>query len=103
METSPSADMLWTPSNTSTTEVLTTPASTSSLHFFLEYQDNAVLVEHYNYTGKLQRDRYRQGLKPEGIAFLVVCLLIVLENAVVLLSIWRNKKFHLPMYYLLGT
>ncbi|KAF3852229.1 hypothetical protein F7725_005584 [Dissostichus mawsoni] len=52
---------------------------------------------------KLQKDRYREGLKPEGIAFLVVCLLIVLENAVVLIAIWRNKKFHLPMYYLLGN
>lgn len=37
------------------------------------------------------------------MAFLLVCLLIVLENAVVLAAIWRNKKFHLPMYYLLGN
>ncbi|XP_067114988.1 sphingosine 1-phosphate receptor 5b [Osmerus mordax] len=81
----------------------TTSSATSLLQFFSEYQDNAVIVEHYNYTGKLQGDRYREGLKPEGIAFLVVCLLIVLENAVVLLAIWRNKKFHLPMYYLLGN
>ena len=103
METSPSAAMLWTPGNASAPHARSAPASAGGLHFFLEYQDNAVLVEHYNYTGKLQRDRYREGLKPEGIAFLVVCLLIVLENAVVLLSIWRNKKFHLPMYYLLGN
>ncbi|TDH16068.1 hypothetical protein EPR50_G00016050 [Perca flavescens] len=80
-----------------------TPSSPGYLQFFWEYQDNSVLVEHYNYTGKLQKDRYREGLKPEGIAFLVVCLLIVLENAVVLIAIWRNKKFHLPMYYLLGN
>uniref|UniRef100_A0A672GJ56 Sphingosine-1-phosphate receptor 5b n=1 Tax=Salarias fasciatus TaxID=181472 RepID=A0A672GJ56_SALFA len=74
-----------------------------SSRFFWEYQENSVIVEHYNFTGKLQKDRYREGLKPEGIAFLVVCLLIVLENAVVLIAIWRNKKFHLPMYYLLGN
>lgn len=80
-----------------------TPSSPGYLHFFQEYQDISVLVEHYNYTGKLQKDRYREGLQPEGIAFLVVCLLIVLENAVVLVAIWRNKKFHLPMYYLLGN
>lgn len=79
-----------------------TPSSPGYLHFFQEYQAISVLVEHYNYTGKL-KDRYREGLKPEGIAFLVVCLLIVLENAVVLVAIWRNKKFHLPMYYLLGN
>lgn len=77
-----------------------TPAP-SYWHFFSEYQDNSVIVEHYNYTGKLKNRC--DGLKPESIAFLVVCLLIVLENSVVLIAIWRNKKFHLPMYYLLGN
>ncbi|KAM6972077.1 sphingosine 1-phosphate receptor 5b [Aplochiton taeniatus] len=87
-----------------------TPVPTSSsscpsfLQFFWSYQDNSVIVDHYNYTGKLQGDRYRDaGLKPEDMAFLAMCLLIVLENAVVLLAIWRNKKFHVPMYYLLGN
>lgn len=81
----------------------TNTSSPSLLQFFWDYQNNDVIVTHYNYTGKLQTDRYREGLKPEAIAFLVVCLLIVLENAVVLIAIWTNKKFHLPMYYLLGN
>ncbi|CAB1344489.1 unnamed protein product, partial [Coregonus sp. 'balchen'] len=80
-----------------------TSSSPSLLQFFWDYQNNDVIVTHYNYTGKLQTDRYREGLKPEAIAFLVVCLLIILENAVVLIAIWTNKKFHLPMYYLLGN
>ncbi|XP_028290137.1 sphingosine 1-phosphate receptor 5b [Gouania willdenowi] len=80
-----------------------TPTTPGSSKLFGDYLENSVIVEHYNYTGKLQKARYRDGLKPEGIAFLVVCLLIVLENAVVLIAIWRNKKFHLPMYYLLGN
>nr|XP_046186533.1 sphingosine 1-phosphate receptor 1-like [Oncorhynchus gorbuscha] len=73
------------------------------LRMFHEYQSNAVIREHYNYTGKLKENKYKDGLKPEAIAFLLICLLIVLENAVVLLAIWKNKKFHLPMYYLLGN
>ncbi|XP_062402794.1 sphingosine 1-phosphate receptor 5b [Sardina pilchardus] len=86
----------------------TAPPVTSSscpymLRFFSEYQNNMVIVAHYNYTGKLKQDKYKDGLKPEAIAFLLVCLLIVLENAVVLAAIWKNKKFHLPMYYLLGN
>lgn len=81
----------------------TNTSSPSLLQFFWDYQNNDVIVTHYNYTGKLQTDRYREGLKPEAIAFLVVCLLIILENAVVLIAIWTNKKFHLPMYYLLGN
>lgn len=79
----------------------TTTPPPSYLDFFSEYLDNSVIVEHYNYTGKLKNRC--EGMKPESIAFLVVCLLIVLENAVVLIAIWRNKKFHLPMYYLLGN
>ncbi|KAM9745572.1 sphingosine 1-phosphate receptor 5a [Menidia menidia] len=70
---------------------------------FRDYQSNAVIKEHYNYTGKLNEGKYTQGLKPETVAFLLVCLLIVAENAVVLLAIWKNKKFHVPMYYLLGN
>ncbi|XP_068575262.1 sphingosine 1-phosphate receptor 5a [Cebidichthys violaceus] len=80
-----------------------TPSTGNLLHMFREYQSNAVILEHYNFTGKLQENKYKEGLKPEAIAFLLVCLLIVAENAVVLLAIWKNKKFHVPMYYLLGN
>ncbi|KAM7386344.1 hypothetical protein PAMA_009123 [Pampus argenteus] len=80
-----------------------TPQRGNLLRMFREYQSNAVIIEHYNHTGKLKEDKYTEGLKPEAIVFLLVCLLIVLENAVVLLAIWKNKKFHVPMYYLLGN
>uniref|UniRef100_A0A671T693 G-protein coupled receptors family 1 profile domain-containing protein n=1 Tax=Sinocyclocheilus anshuiensis TaxID=1608454 RepID=A0A671T693_9TELE len=58
---------------------------------------------HYNHTGKLDQNRYRDGLKPESIACLFICFLIVVENSVILMAIWKNKKFHMPMYYLLGN
>ncbi|XP_015204614.1 sphingosine 1-phosphate receptor 1-like [Lepisosteus oculatus] len=70
---------------------------------FREYQNNHIITQHYNYTGKLEGDRYKDGLKPEAIVFLVICLFIALENIVVLIAIWKNKKFHMPMYYLLGN
>ncbi|KAM8824128.1 sphingosine 1-phosphate receptor 5a [Synchiropus picturatus] len=80
-----------------------TPSSGGLYPMFRQYQSNAVILEHYNFTGKLKENKYKDGVKPEAIAFLLVCLLIVLENAVVLIAIWKNKKFHLPMYYLLGN
>lgn len=83
--------------------VIPMPTSAGMFQMFREYQSNTVIREHYNYTGKLDEDKYTDGLKPEAIAFLLVCLLIVAENAVVLLAIWKNKKFHVPMYYLLGN
>ncbi|KAK2833871.1 hypothetical protein Q5P01_017760 [Channa striata] len=79
------------------------PSSGDLMEMFRDYHSNTVIKEHYNYTGKLNENKYTTGLKPEAIAFLLVCLLIVVENAVVLLAIWKNKKFHLPMYYLLGN
>lgn len=77
--------------------------SRNLLGMFTEYQSNAVIIEHYNFTGKLKENKYKDGLKPEAIVFLLVCLLIIAENAVVLLALWKNKKFHVPMYYLLGN
>ncbi|KAL1273474.1 hypothetical protein QQF64_029336 [Cirrhinus molitorella] len=68
------------------------------------YPCDKIIIQHYNYTGKLKGDRYTiDGLKPESIVFLFICLLIVVENLIVLMAIWKNKKFHMPMYYLLGN
>ncbi|KAM9456849.1 sphingosine 1-phosphate receptor 5a [Clarias gariepinus] len=83
--------------------ITTTPATTFLTKMFKEYQSNAVIKDHYNFTKKLEGNRYTEGMKPVDIVFLIICLLIVLENAVVLVAIWKNKKFHLPMYYLLGN
>lgn len=70
---------------------------------FREYRNNEIITLHYNYTGKLQASRYQGGLKTEAVVFLFICTLIVLENLVVLIAIWKNKKFHSPMYFLLGN
>ncbi|XP_038148375.1 sphingosine 1-phosphate receptor 5b [Cyprinodon tularosa] len=88
---------------TSSTQMTSTYSSSSSpgyFDFFLDYHNKSVICQHYNYTHKLNN---RDSLKPESIALIVVCLLIIVENAIVLIAIWKNKKFHLPMYYLLGN
>ncbi|XP_042305806.1 sphingosine 1-phosphate receptor 5 [Sceloporus undulatus] len=71
--------------------------------FYREYYNNNIISLHYNYTGKLHASKYKGSLKTDAIVFLVVCAFIVIENLVVLLAIWRNKKFHSPMYYLIGN
>ncbi|XP_044514328.1 sphingosine 1-phosphate receptor 5 [Gracilinanus agilis] len=64
-----------------------------------------VIALHYNYTGKLNEARYEPGggLRADAAVFLAVCGFIVLENLAVLLVLWRHKKFHAPMYLLLGS
>lgn len=78
-------------------------SSRSFSSFYADYYNNNVILLHYNCSGKLSQDKYKDGLKPEAIAFILICLLIVVENTIVLVAIWKNKKFHLPMYYLLGN
>ncbi|XP_013864355.1 sphingosine 1-phosphate receptor 5a [Austrofundulus limnaeus] len=78
-------------------------SSGGEISMFSVYQSKEVIVEHYNYTGKLNASKYKAGLTGEAIAVLLICLLIIAENTVVLVAIWKNKKFHIPMYYLLGN
>ncbi|XP_043940495.1 sphingosine 1-phosphate receptor 1-like [Protopterus annectens] len=74
------------------------------IRIFREYHNNEIISLHYNYTGKLEHtNKYKGGLKADAIVFLVICIFIVIENLIVLIAIWRNKKFHAPMYYLLGN
>ncbi|XP_053552276.1 sphingosine 1-phosphate receptor 1, partial [Bombina bombina] len=61
-----------------------------------------VIITHYNYTGKLKTSSVSE-VKPTSILFIIICCFIVLENILVLLTIWRTKKFHRPMYYFIGN
>ncbi|XP_007907178.1 sphingosine 1-phosphate receptor 1 [Callorhinchus milii] len=62
-----------------------------------------IIVDHYNFTGKLKPGRPEAGLKVASILFIVVCCFIILENLMVLLAIWQTKKFHRAMYYFIGN
>lgn len=74
------------------------------VQIYREYHnDSNIIPLHYNYTGKLYNSKYKGKLQAEAVVFLAVCAFIVAENLVVLLAIWRNKKFHSAMYYLLGN
>ncbi|XP_075689471.1 sphingosine 1-phosphate receptor 1 [Rhinoderma darwinii] len=66
------------------------------------YYNHETIVAHYNYTGKYKNNSSSE-LKPTSIIFIIICCFIVLENVLVLLTIWRTKKFHRPMYYFIGN
>ncbi|XP_066503988.1 sphingosine 1-phosphate receptor 3a [Hoplias malabaricus] len=67
----------------------------------LEEGMNPVIVTHYNYSGKWGRPRSDSACKTALLLF--ICILIVLENATVLLALRRNKRFHSRMYLLIGN
>ncbi|XP_013874625.1 sphingosine 1-phosphate receptor 1 [Austrofundulus limnaeus] len=63
-----------------------------------------LIAKHYNYTGKFRRTTQQDsGLKADSVVFIIVCCFIILENVLVLTTIWRTKKFHKPMYYFIGN
>ncbi|XP_035276360.1 sphingosine 1-phosphate receptor 1-like [Anguilla anguilla] len=62
-----------------------------------------LIARHYNFTGKLRKAEPDSGLKADSVVFIIVCCLIVLENLLVLVTIWRTKKFHKPTYYFIGN
>ncbi|XP_030640766.1 sphingosine 1-phosphate receptor 3a [Chanos chanos] len=62
---------------------------------------NEVIVHHYNHSGKWGRRRSNEVCKMTFL--LIICILIVLENITVLLALWRNKRFHSRMYFLIGN
>ncbi|XP_042304046.1 sphingosine 1-phosphate receptor 2 [Sceloporus undulatus] len=67
------------------------------------YFDTSKIVEHYNYTkDKLEKD-LSTGLSTGSILIIVLCCFIILENLLVLVSVWRNKKFHSAMFIFIGN
>ncbi|KAF3690971.1 Sphingosine 1-phosphate receptor 3 [Channa argus] len=62
---------------------------------------NKVIVDHYNHSGKWDRPRSSGACKMAVLLF--ICVLIVLENIMVLLALWKNKRFHSRMYFLIGN
>ncbi|XP_036410288.1 sphingosine 1-phosphate receptor 1-like [Megalops cyprinoides] len=62
-----------------------------------------LIARHYNFTGKLRKVEQDSGLKADSVIFIIVCCFIIMENMLVLITIWRTKKFHKPTYYFIGN
>ncbi|XP_077188970.1 sphingosine 1-phosphate receptor 1 [Paroedura picta] len=71
----------------------------SGVHDYVNYD---IIILHYNYTGKLN-EKADCGIKASSVVFIIICCFIILENIFVLLTIWKTKKFHRPMYYFIGN
>lgn len=73
------------------------------LHTVSDYLNNAIIPKHYNFTGKLNENVDNGRIKASSVVFIIFCCFIILENIFVLLTIWKTKKFHRPMYYFIGN
>ncbi|XP_072513743.1 lysophosphatidic acid receptor 2b isoform X1 [Salminus brasiliensis] len=65
--------------------------------------DNATVKFFYESTGKNISDTWRtQDYIVVGLG-LTVCIFIILANILVMTAIFVNRRFHFPIYYLLGN
>ncbi|XP_062888278.1 sphingosine 1-phosphate receptor 3-like [Mobula hypostoma] len=67
------------------------------------FQENKIIYLHYNYSGKLRMRTESDSINVKDVIITLACILIVIENVMVLVAIWKNKKFHTRMYYFIGN
>ncbi|XP_048875698.1 sphingosine 1-phosphate receptor 3 [Brienomyrus brachyistius] len=64
-----------------------------------------LIIFHYNYTGRLDnRSESATGSTiAKTVTILFICSLIVLENVIVLVAIWKNQRFHNRMFFFIAN
>ncbi|KPP59226.1 hypothetical protein Z043_122872 [Scleropages formosus] len=74
-----------------------------------QYYNKTVIQIHYMFAKNLtqenldDRKRPNAGLNNLSILFVIICSLIILENVLVLIAVFRNKKFHSAMFFFIGN
>lgn len=51
----------------------------------------------------VKRGEEKDALSKQNVVILVLCTIIILENLLVLIAVWRNKKFHSAMFFFIGN
>ncbi|KAJ8384677.1 hypothetical protein AAFF_G00200090 [Aldrovandia affinis] len=76
---------------------------------YQEYYNMSVIQDHYRFAKGLTQDQLqerlhsRAGLSSLSLVFLAICGVIILENLLVLVAVFRNKKFHTAMFFFIGN
>lgn len=76
---------------------------------YSEYYNETLIRAYYAYAKNMtteEMDRHiqeKKQLTTLNIAIVVLCTIIILENLLVLIAVWRNKKFHSAMFFFIGN
>ncbi|XP_012689263.1 sphingosine 1-phosphate receptor 2 [Clupea harengus] len=65
-------------------------------------QVHYLVAKHWNQS-ELDERMKKDGLNSLSIFFVVICSIIILENLLVLIAVFRNKKFHSAMFFFIGN
>ncbi|XP_030052944.1 sphingosine 1-phosphate receptor 2 [Microcaecilia unicolor] len=69
---------------------------------YTDYLNTQKICEHYNYTKELSK-KENSSRQVISTIFIILCCFIILENLLVLASVWRNTKFHSAMFFFIGN
>lgn len=76
---------------------------------YSQYFNQTLIRVHYQSAKHMNdadfRDRIygKQSLDTLKILFVIICSIIILENLLVLIAVFRNKKFHSAMFFFIGN
>ncbi|KAM4717014.1 sphingosine 1-phosphate receptor 2 [Anableps anableps] len=76
---------------------------------YSQYYKENLITDYYAYAKNLTTNATKEQYKGKkqlthlNIVFVILCTIIILENLLVLLSVFRNKKFHSAMFFFIGN
>ncbi|KAK0153442.1 Sphingosine 1-phosphate receptor 2 [Merluccius polli] len=76
---------------------------------YQEYYNRSLIQFYYSYAKGLSDEEIRQRKLPKkelstlNLVIVVLCCVIILENLLVLVAVFRNKKFHSAMFFFIGN
>ncbi|XP_064170269.1 sphingosine 1-phosphate receptor 2 [Anguilla rostrata] len=76
---------------------------------YQQYYNQSVIQVHYRLAKNLTQRELQvrmdsdAGLSGLNVFFVLICGIIILENLLVLVAVFRNKKFHSAMFFFIGN
>ncbi|KAG7460329.1 hypothetical protein MATL_G00220120 [Megalops atlanticus] len=76
---------------------------------YQQYYNKSVIQVHYRIAKNLTPEQLQErvessaGFSTFSIIFIIICSIIILENLLVLIAVFRNKKFHSAMFFFIGN
>ncbi|XP_067238661.1 sphingosine 1-phosphate receptor 2 [Chanodichthys erythropterus] len=76
---------------------------------YSQYFNKTLIEVHYAYAKHMTKEELKgrieskKSLSSLNILFVIICSIIILENLLVLIAVFRNKKFHSAMFFFIGN
>uniref|UniRef100_A0A1A7XS22 Sphingosine-1-phosphate receptor 2 n=2 Tax=Iconisemion striatum TaxID=60296 RepID=A0A1A7XS22_9TELE len=76
---------------------------------YAQYYDTNLISYHYSNSKNMTIRNVTEHIEKKeqyntlNIVIIILCIIIILENILVLIAVWRNKKFHSAMFFFIGN